>query len=402
MDSSDLLAGLDAIDWPTLSPSPYMGDAIAHELRAACGPDSYGREDAMSQLLQLLCGRCLRDPAVWTAVPFLVRLALAGQHNVRADALGILSDLAYGCERGSNVPTGINPDTRFDELIQGDDWSLCRDAVLKSATELSQLLQDPDPGIREKTVVLLCRLPEIGQSSTARLVTLLTTEHDRKVVATALEALSLLAPARSVELLTRYLGTEDWLVRWAAATALARIGTAGDNKTAVPPQFDDVLMDQLFAELVAFAATDHVTVFMDHHRDGRLYTDTARLLLRFADRQSVDTIVTAIADCLQNYYLPALDDLAGDAVMFAFQVAPESGSGPAFADLSPAQQRLITALADHHLAATVRQYPQQWLTQALALAQLPPPGNALRRYAGLPPLEVPPIRPPDRPTGPTL
>ncbi|MGW5546519.1 hypothetical protein [Streptomyces sp. NPDC003998] len=103
---------------------------------------------------------------------------------------------------------------------------LSYDAVRAELPGLLPLLDDPDPTIRTRTAYLSAWFPEEAAAVLPRLLDRLRVEDSATVTATALVAVGLLGDVTLTSRISHHLDATEPLFRWAAATALARIGSS--------------------------------------------------------------------------------------------------------------------------------------------------------------------------------
>ncbi|WP_169749637.1 HEAT repeat domain-containing protein, partial [Streptomyces californicus] len=106
------------------------------------------------------------------------------------------------------------------------------DAVRTELRNLYPLMEDPDPEIRVRTAYLLAWFPEEGARTIPHLMACLDREQHTQARATALVAAGLVGDHSLLPRLRPYLSVPEPLVRWAAATALARLLTTGSSPDA--------------------------------------------------------------------------------------------------------------------------------------------------------------------------
>ncbi|MFL1897926.1 hypothetical protein ACJWDR_02385 [Streptomyces tauricus] len=223
------------------------------------------------------------------AVPFLARIAVAGPPTARENTMCPLTRLAVDWYDEYRLTTGIDtaawraaasecsPQKMllwYDEQLAAEtderqrrqlrdirDWvaagnspdarwtALCSyDAVLAELPGLLTLFDHGDPRPRTRIAYLTAWFPEAAPTTLPRLLALAEREHEPVEAATALVAVGLVGgPAHAVRV-APYLDSADRLVRWAAATALARI--ASGSRAGL----ESALVDRAVAELTAAAA----------------------------------------------------------------------------------------------------------------------------------------------------
>ncbi|MGX1134774.1 hypothetical protein RKD49_006964 [Streptomyces glaucescens] len=441
-DTTNPLAGLDAIDWAELSHAYGEADDVPGQLHALCDPDAEVRGKALHALYGNIFHQGSRYEASAVAVPFLARLAADPALPGRADVVALLAALAVGYDE-AHLPDGVDVAhwrreiAEFaaqdrEELLAGyDAWVAAApdegeravremrramfdfdlhlsagqaelrayDAVRGELADLAALLGDPDPAVRAATAHLLAWFPEEAAHTLPGLLRLADEESESAVRATAIVAAGLLADtdadtdadtgdtdahiadadadtdadtgdadadtdAAHAERLRTHLAAPEPVVRWAAATALARLGHGGDRA--------------VLAELAATAAAppEPGPPGIPFH-DGDLRGYAASTLSRLADRFP-DEALDAVTDGLAAAFGPGSFAVSQAALHLAF--GPERPDRlPAYAELDARRQRLIRVLAD------LGEDTWRW-GNFLAILRgwgLPTDRQELRAYAGM-------------------
>ncbi|MFJ6574074.1 HEAT repeat domain-containing protein [Streptomyces sp. NPDC091292] len=401
-----LLAGLDEVDWANLE----AGAEVPDRLRALCGEDDKVRQKALGGLFNGIFHQGSRYQASPFVVPFLARLAVAGPRPLREELMWMLTRLAVDWHDEYDVATGINivawravaaqftPDAilpwydeqlavekdeqRREQLLQAraavaagmpvdarDAALRSYDAVLAELPLLLALLDDDEPRIRIRTAYLLAWFPEASAGTLPRLFDLAERDHDSVVTATALVAAGLVGTLPRAGDLAPYLEDGDGLVRWAAATALIRIASSCDGT------LDAGLLDRATAELAVAAVNPAPTPATDYNEgDFHGHIET-----------TLRTLATGVPQAALAACLPRIErDRNGRRTRAALDrlfPAPLQSPLPCYADLPAAQAQLVHALAN-------LEHP--WVGRAVAGQLhdrgLPDSQNALRAYAGLPPV----------------
>ncbi|MGW2722673.1 hypothetical protein [Streptomyces sp. NPDC001492] len=269
IDSERVLEGLDEVDWAELGHAYGRAQDVPGQLTALCGPDEAARESALMALSGNIFHQGTRYSASPYAVPFLARIALAGPRTVRDGVLSLLIRLAIDWHDEYDLPGGIDikawraavaelsmdealawydeqvaaePDEDQRNRIRGirAEWAAGRlmdsrasallsyDAVRTELPGLLPLLDDPAPAIRTRAASLSAWFPEEAATVLPCLLDRLQVEDSVTVTATNLVAVGLLGDVTLTSSLSPYLDAAEPLIRWAAATALARIGSAED------------------------------------------------------------------------------------------------------------------------------------------------------------------------------
>lgn len=404
------LAGLAAIDWAELEHAYGPADDVPGQLRDLCAEDVEARRTALHALYGNIFHQGSRFPASAAAVPFLARMAADVSLSDRHEYLELLAALAIGYDE-AHLPLGLDiagwrRDLAEFRCRQPQDIRAEFDAWVEAATDegerrvremrratfdheaqlaaaeaelgaydavrgrlpaLSALLGDGDPTVRAATAYLLAWFPEEAADSLPRLLGVLDGEVEPAVVANVLVAAGLLGAAPLVERLASVLTAGEPLVRWAAATALARLGATGA---------EGAVSAEVFAELAAVEAEPPGPRVLFHEGDLRGYAATSLTLLaaRFP-KEALD----AVTDGLSATSGPGSFPVAGAALRLAFG-EPIADGLPEFGALAEQQQRLIRTLGSlgtdtwrwANFCAIVRGWG------------LPHRREAMRAYAGMP------------------
>ncbi|OIK23665.1 hypothetical protein VT52_031345 [Streptomyces malaysiense] len=410
------LSGLDGLDWSALTHAYGPADDVPGLLRALCSPDAEQRHQALDALYGNIFHQGSRYPATAAAVPFLVRMAADPALPGRAVCLELLAALAVGYDEarlpggvavaewraavaevraqdpaairaeydawvGAAADEGERRTREFRRDLYDHDRHLeamaaelgAYDAVRAGAPALLPLLGDADAAVRAGTAYVLAWFPEAAGESLPRLLATLDEEREPVVLATALVAAGLLGDTGTgPELALRlrpFLGAGEPVVRWAAATALARLGGRG---------VEAAVTADVAAELVA-AARDPAPgepPIPFHEGDLRGYSAASlTLLAEVYPREALD----AVTDGLAATSGPASFPLATAALRLAFGEPGTDGPG-AFTELTEPQRRLVRVLAE--LDRATWQWANFW--GIVRSWGLPAPRDALRAYAGLP------------------
>ncbi|WP_141309692.1 HEAT repeat domain-containing protein [Streptomyces spinoverrucosus] len=407
------LAGLDAVDWAGLEHAYGDADDVPGQLSALCGPDAEERKKALHELYGNIFHQGSRYEASAAAVPFLARMAADPSVPDRDEVLELLAALAIGYDE-SHLPGGVDiagwrreiaefrardPErirAEYDEWVEqapdeGErrvremrramfDYDLqlryaeaelgAYDAVRREVPGLRALLDDGDAAVRAATAYLLAWFPEERDASLPPLLRLLDGETNPAVTATAVVAAGLLGDGTLVDRLRALLTAEEPVVRWSAATALARLGSVGA---------DGAVDARVLAELAAAEAEPPeagAPGVLFHEGDLRGFAAVGLTLL--ADRYPGEAL-DAVTDGLAAASGPATFAITSAAVRLAF--GAERPAGPAaYADLDERQQRLIRVLASRDEGTW------RWANflEILRAWGLPHERAAMRAYAGLP------------------
>ncbi|MFD6245601.1 hypothetical protein [Streptomyces roseolus] len=374
-----LLVGLDDVDWASLSHAYRSAEDVPGHIRTLCGSDDEAREEAFRYLFSSIFHQGSRYSASPVAVPFLARIAVAGPAAAREDAMWLLTRLAVDWHDEYDVTTGINvtgwraaaaewgpeqllpwydgevaaatdPGKRAD-LQETRDWVAAGnspdsrwsalqsyDAVLAELPGLLVLLDDDDARLRTRIAYLLAWFPEFAATSLPRLTALAAHEKDPVTAATALLAAGLLGPASMARDIAPYLDAEGPLMRWAAATALIRL--AGLDEAPVGPG----LVDRAVAELAAAARHpfDRVTDYCE----GDLHAHIERTLHDLPPGPDPAAVRETLDACLPRIVWDHYGFRTRSAIEKLFP-APQPHPAPRYADLTTAQQQLLSDLAGH-------------------------------------------------------
>ncbi|MGW3244435.1 HEAT repeat domain-containing protein [Streptomyces sp. NPDC001070] len=410
---TDPLAELDSVAWSELTHAYGPADDVPGQLRALRSPERDERAKALHELYGNVFHQGSRYEASAYAVPFLVGMAVDPATPDRAAILELVGALAIGYDE-SHLPAGVDAAAWRSELeefraqdpaevlARYDTWVAeaptegdrrvremrralfdfdrdvasagaelaVYDAVRGELPRLGALLDDTDPEVRAITAYVLAWFPEESGGTVPRLVRLLDGEANASVAASAIVALGLLGDPSLSARLARYLTDRDRVLRWAAATALARLGGAGTGPDAVT---------EVVTELALAGAEppEPCPPGIPFH-EGDLRGYAAASLTQLAGGVP-DTSLDAVVDGIARTSGPAAFAVTHAALSLAF--GPERPEAlPAFADLRPVQQRLVRVLAGLD-QATWRWGNFLGIVRAWGL---PAERAALRAYAGLP------------------
>ncbi|WP_432043096.1 HEAT repeat domain-containing protein [Streptomyces cadmiisoli] len=407
------LAGLDAIDWAELEHAYGPADDVPGQLRALCVGDASARGKALNDLYGNIFHQGSRYPASAFVVPFLARMAADVSLPDRDEHLELLAALAIGYDE-AHLPAGLDiagwrrelADFRardpqeiraeYDVWVEGATDAGERrvremrramfdreqqlgaaeaelgayDAVRREVPALCVLLGDDDPAVRAATAYLLAWFPEEAGGTLQQLLEVLDGETEPVVVATALVSAGLLGDVGLVERLAPFLTAGEPVVRWSAATALARLGAIGAERT-----FSAVVL----AELAAAAAEPPEPAVLFHAGDLRGYA--AASLSTLADRFPREALA-AVTDGLAATSGPGSFPVAAAALRLAFG-EPQRGVSPEFDELDERQQRLICTLGS--LDEKTWRWANFW--EIVRAWGLPQQREAMRAYARMLPNE---------------
>lgn len=407
-----LLEGLNEVDWAELGHACGRANDVPGQITALCSPDEAAREDALMSLFGNIFHQGTRYSASPFAVPFLARIALGGPRAVREGVLSLLTVLAIDWHDEYDLPQGIDIKAWraaaaklsmdealawYDERIAAEpdeeerneiketraEWAAGRlmdsrasallsyDAVRAELPSLLALLDDPDPAIRTKTAYLSAWFPEEAAAILPLLLDRVQVKDSVTVTATALVAVGLLGDITLTSQLGPHLDATEPLIRWAAATALARIGSAEDA-TGLGTD----LTEHVITELAAAAADTPKPDIGYNEGDIPGYISRSLLSLANHDRESV---LHGVADCLPAMPSHHTGWTAKRALAVSF-AEPFPDDLPPFSELTEGQQRLLQALVT---AGPWGGY-EKTFEESLRNRQLPDTRAALRVYVGLP------------------
>lgn len=407
-----LLEGLNEVDWAELGHAYGRARDVPGQLTALCGQDEAARESALMSLFGNIFHQGTRYSASPCAVPFLARIALAGPRPVRDGVLSLLIRLAIDWHDEYDLPDGIDikawraavaelsmdealawydeqiaaePDEDKRNRIRGirAEWAAGRlmdsrasallsyDAVRAELPGLLPLLDDPAPAIRTRAAYLSAWFPEEAVAVLPCLLDRLQVEDSVTVAATNLVAVGLLGDISLTSSISPHLDATEPLMRWAAATALARIGSA-EGATGLGAD----LTRRVIAELTTAAAATPKPAIDYNEGDIPGYISRSLLSLADYDRESV---LCGVADCLTVMPSNHTGQTAKTALAVAFAEPLRDGLAP-FAELAEGQQRFLQALVK---AGPWGAYGKE-LEENLKSRRLPDSRAALRVYVGLP------------------
>ncbi|MDL4821837.1 HEAT repeat domain-containing protein [Actinomadura opuntiae] len=396
----DLLAGLDGIDWSGLRHAYGSADDVPALLRTLRAPDQEERRDALHALYASIYHQGNRYPASGPAVPFLLALAADPATPDRDDLLYLAAGMAIGFDE-SHLPSGVDiagwrrevarmraadpadEERRLDAWAEeADDPSRRRhrelvdagyllsnaeaelaayDAVRSGLPLVRALLADADAQVRSAAAYTLGWFPEEAAASLPALRTLLGTETDPAVTATALVSAGLLDDRDLIPPLREHLAGDEPLPRWAAAVALLGFG---------------VTERPVIAELAATTVTPPEmpgppVAFLNG--DLRLYSATCLAALDDAPPEAADAVLDGLSRTSDETSFP----MAAAALKLAF--GEPSPPLPPYTSLTPVQQRTVRTIAD------LPDDSWQWvnLMEILRDWGLPTDRDECRAYAGL-------------------
>jgi hypothetical protein len=182
---TELLDGVDEIDWPALDHAYGSAEQVPGWLAAMTD-----QATAVEALGDLDVAVYHQGGAVYSAgaavVPFLIRFALDPVVSVRTDVLDLICRFA-ALHNEMREPWRSDPAART-----------CRATLLAAFDRLVGLLDDPDPGIRIKAVETLTELGERADDVADELTRRLPGEADPSVAAEAVLALGAIGASGAV------------------------------------------------------------------------------------------------------------------------------------------------------------------------------------------------------------
>ncbi|RAY15772.1 HEAT repeat domain-containing protein [Actinomadura craniellae] len=392
---SDPLDGLDAVEWSELGHAYGTAGDVPSLLRELRSADESERHGALGELYGNIFHQGSRYPASAPAVPFLLALAADPATPDRDAVVQLLSALAIGYD-GGHLPGGVAvaewrarvarlqattaeaEKQRIDAWVaaaadarerrsrqfhrDGYDFAYERrmataelaayDAVRAGVPVLCGLLGDSDRWVRAAAAHALGWFPE---EAAVTLPVLLERDEPNAVIAAGL-----VGDASIVPRIRPHLAAGEPVLRWAAAIALARVGTTGP---------------EVIAELAAFAARppeDSGVLFLD----GDLRGLSATVLAELADPPP--EAAAALLDGLSRTSETSSFTITAAALRMVF--GPDARRPlPPHAELTDVQRRAVRTLAD------LDEETWRWLnfTEILDHWNLPSKRADLRGYAEL-------------------
>jgi HEAT repeat protein len=341
-----VLEGLEAVNWAALGHAYGSAEDVPEWLRALRSPDPEVRQWAHEDWNIVHQGT--RYSATAPAVPFLVELATAPDTHDRAWLVNLLAYAAVGHEEAV-LPDGMVSLDRLGDTTSWPEpeyaaWALAAyQAVQAALPALLPLLDEDDDRLRRETAHLLAWFPSFAPASLPRLRAQVHREPSRYTKVTMIVAVGLLAGATGqtsdTPWLSALLAGPDPLLRWAAATALARLAPEHPPEAAVqellgwltdPPESD------------SFALQANPDAFPSHD-DMPFGEYTLQTLVRpgLAARQRVTEALLAKLEGASGW---RAEGLLWELMVVAFAGDPQAPRPP-FAGLDPLQQRIVGALA---------------------------------------------------------
>jgi hypothetical protein len=286
MTDKSPLDGLDDVGWAGLSHAYGSAADVPESLRGLASADAERRDKASWALYGNIFHQGSRYEATAYAVPFLLAMAADPGMPDRPGIVRLLGALAIGYDE-SYLPAGVDMEWwrgevakmraadpaevyreydewvaqatddgerrsrelqrrtfDFDSARTGAECELAAyDAVRAGVPGLCALLSEKDPSLRAVAAWAVSWFPEESSVILPALLDRPETEDVPGVAANVIVAAGLLGDASLTDRLRRYLTDEEPVTRWAAATALARLGVADADVitelatcTADPPE----------------------------------------------------------------------------------------------------------------------------------------------------------------------
>jgi HEAT repeats len=342
-----VLEGLGAVNWAALGHAYGSAEDVPWLLRHVRSADAKVREDALHELCFTIVHQGTRYSATAPAVPFLVELATAPDTHNRPRLVNLLAYAAVGLDEAS-LPDGIVTldQLRHTTTTPGREhkygpWALAAyQAVQAALPVLLPLLEEADDRLRRETAHLLAWFPSFAPASLPRLRARLDLETERDTRATMIVAIGLLAGATGqrsdTPWLSALLAGPDPILRWAAATALARLFPEHPPEPAVQE-----LLGWLTDQPDANPFTLHANAFPSHD-DLPFGQYTLQTLVRPGPAARA-RVAEALLARLQGASGGPAEALLWDLMVVAFEGDPQAPRPP-FAGLNPLQQRIVGAL----------------------------------------------------------
>jgi HEAT repeat protein len=344
-----MLEGLEAVNWAALGHAYGSAEDVPQLLGQVRSADPKVRKDAVQELCSTIVHQGTRYSATAPAVPFLVELATAPETHDRARLVHLLTYAAIGYDHAS-LPDGI---VTLDQLrhttnMRGGEhkygpWALAAyQAVQAALPALLPLLDEDDDRLRRETAHLLAWFPSFASASLPRLRARLDHATSRDTQATMIVAVGLLAGATGQRSdspwLSELLTGPDRILRWAAATALARLVPEDPPEAAVQELLGWVT-DPPDTKPFALQANPNAFPCQDELPFGE-YTLQALVRPGPAARQRV---AEALLAKLHGAAGLEAGGLLWKLMRVVFEGDPQAPRPP-FGELTPLQQHVVAAL----------------------------------------------------------
>jgi hypothetical protein len=344
-----VLEGLEAVNWAALTHGGGSAEDVPRLLRQVRSADPKVREDALHELCFTIVHQGTRYSATAPAVPFLVELATAPDTHDRARLVNLLAYAAVGLDEAS-LPDGI---LTLDQLShttttpgrehEYGPWALAAyQAVQAALPALLPLLEEADDRLRRETAHLLAWFPSFAPASLPRLRARIDREAERDTRVTMIVAIGLLAGATGqrgdTPWLSELLAGPDPILRWAAATALARLAPEHPPEPAVR-ELLGWLTDKPDTNPFTLDATPNA---FPSHDDMPFGEYTLQTLVRPGPAARA-RVAEALLAKLHDAEGWQAESLLWDLMVVAFEGDPQAPRPP-FAGLNPLQQRIVAGL----------------------------------------------------------
>jgi HEAT repeat protein len=341
-----VLEGLEAVNWAALGHAYGSAEDVPEWLRALRSPAPEVRQWAHEDWNIVHQGT--RYSATAPAVPFLVELATAPDTPDRAWLVNLLAYAAVGNEQAV-LPDGVVSLDRLRHTTSWPEpeyaaWALAAyQAVQAALPALLPLLEDDDDRLRRETAHLLAWFPSFAAVSLPRLRARVHREPSRYTRVTMIVAVGLLGGATGqttdTPWLSELLAGPDPVLRWAAATALARLAPEHPPEAAVQ-ELLGWLTDPPESNSFALQANPDAFPSHDDMPFGE-YTPQTLVQPGPAARRRVAEALLAKLEGASGW---RAERLLWKLMVVAFHGDPQAPRPP-FAGLDPPQQRIVGALA---------------------------------------------------------
>jgi HEAT repeat protein len=344
-----VLEGLEAVNWAALGHAGGSAEDVPWLLRQVRTADPKVREETLRELFSRIVHQGTRYSATAPAVPFLVELATAPDTPDRAWLVNLLAYAAVGNEEAV-LPDGIVTLDRLRHTTNWHEpeyeaWALAAYRAVQAALPaLPPLLDDDEDRLRRETAHLLAWFPSFAAVSLPRLRARLPLEAERDTRVTMIVAIGLLAGATGqttdTPWLSQLLAGPDAVLRWAAATALARL---------VPEHPPEAAVQELLGWLTdppedanPFALQANPDAFPSH--DDMPFGEYALQTLVRPGPAARRRVTEVLLAKLHGASGAVAERLLWELMVVAFGGDPQAPR-QLFAGLDPLQQRIVGALA---------------------------------------------------------
>ena len=343
-----MLEGLEAVNWAALGHAGGSAEDLPWLLRQVRSADPKVREETLRELFSTIVHQGTRYSATAPAVPFLVELATAPDIHDRAWLVNLLAYAAVGNQQAA-LPDGI---VSLDRLRYTTNWHepeyaawalAAYQAVQATLPALLPLVDDDEDRLRRETAHLLAWFPSFAPVSLPHLRARLPLETERDTRVTMIVAIGLLAGASGqtsdAPWLSELLAGPDAVLRWAAATALARLAPEHPPEAAVQ-ELLGWLTDPPASD--SFALQANPDAFPCH--DDMPFGEYTLLTLVRPGPAARRRVTEALLARLEGASGRRAEGLVWELMVVAFAGHPRAPR-PLFAGLDPLQQRIVGALA---------------------------------------------------------